>query len=65
MRARWNAMMLSKPTIYDSQVFMSYFKISIFGHVTDDVIIWSRDQIWEFFLDQNFWGHNLGKVSEN
>ena len=45
--------------------FLYFWEFRIFGHVTGDVIIWSRDQIWEKFWDQNFSGHNLGKVTKH
>ena len=54
---------LSKDISY-MYIFFCFKFFWIFGHVTNDVIIWSRDQIWEIFLDQNFRKYNLGKVSK-
>ena len=45
--------------------FLYFWEFRFFGHVTGDVIIWSRDQIWEKNLDQNICGHNLGNVTKH
>ena len=42
--ARWKALLFLFPTVYNTCTQNLYFKISKFGHVTDDVIMTSCDE---------------------